>query len=1055
MSATAAFLSAWRASSRSSAVLVKIALRDVSTLAATRTVYLSTRALTTPDGQYWAAGLSDVQSISAPGSFVETDVPLCSTSFSIGRSRLIAQSEIKDVIKSLSESLWDNARVTIYLWETSLTDFGDALQVFAGNIVAWSADAKEVRIDARQRADWNRTMTPRSVSIEEFPMAPEDSIGQALPTYYGRVPDAEFRSPFLPVPIFKREGSPAIADLNASTVLGGRRAGPAILVDTGRGAGAANNPKAKVLVAGHKLRKIGDRTAGLNFYLRANDGTVAAIDSLDLADVFNNTDGAGFVIADSANCAWAHAVPADIEAVSVQANNPRAILDPFNDQNYVRFNWTNNEKQLRCRFSGIDSKIGDMTNIYIFGSFDSPNGWTDIRARVINTVTGVGSDMFLASIVPAVPNPTSGVFSFFGQIATGWGGLMPTVPWSIGDLLLEFGWPQSSASGVSPVNSAAGSFNLYNLGFLFRFIPRQDVIVAEQVFNYDAKIPVPHARWGSRRHSSTVFLPHVVHETKPATTELVGKFYANVEGYADDAAGTDTGTQDFIGPGTLIERACDVASHLLKTFAGETEATLVRDVEPNCFGASTRAKLKTWNAQDMKAAFFVSEQADVSTALAWLSAASASMFFIDRFTDKWKVKTWLASEAPNYAWKFRRADLSDTFGVRVSTSPTSQLITGVRLNYGYDAITRNFRHNTGASYNSSSAPFLWRGIRDEQLAVIAGKNDRLDFMVTISGPFTASLTAGSYTPDTFVPMLDAAITAACGSTASVIWGGQILSAYNDRLSWTAGATTYTSDMPQGVYTMDAIAAWIQATIAPTAAGFLASFSRADRKFHFTYNGAGLLRINGSLSGSTRAKRFAQTIGIDSRNDISIVNGNMQSQYAREEETFAVGIVSSTLASFLHETGANGLNGAKRSAASLIGQFGLRDKPSTADVVLGDSPTNSREKTLAGSVARYGARRDVQLDLRAVYDSSTAREVRNRLVALLGRARVSVEFATEKAPDVERGHVIQFDSDLDAALSYPLPGSDGSWVGKSFVVVETEQLLGPTALFTRIRAVSLD
>jgi hypothetical protein len=125
------------------------------------------------------------------------------------------------------------------------------------------------------------------------------------------------------------------------------------------------------------------------------------------------------------------------------------------------------------------------------------------------------------------------------------------------------------------------------------------------------------------------------------------------------------------------------------------------------------------------------------------------------------------------------------------------------------------------------------------------------------------------------------------------------------------------------------------------------------------------------------------------------------------------------------------------------------------VHLADAPKSEAEAPLLRSASRYGARRDTVLDLRAVQETETALELRNRLAALFGKPRVTLEFTTEMAPDLERSRVIQFSSDMDAVLPYPDPDSDGSWVGKRFVVVETEQHLGPVAFYTKVLAVSLD
>jgi hypothetical protein len=121
---------------------------------------------------------------------------------------------------------------------------------------------------------------------------------------------------------------------------------------------------------------------------------------------------------------------------------------------------------------------------------------------------------------------------------------------------------------------------------------------------------------------------------------------------------------------------------------------------------------------------------------------------------------------------------------------------------------------------------------------------------------------------------------------------------------------------------------------------------------------------------------------------------------------------------------------------------------------GVCPKNARERDLASTASRYGVRRALVLDGKVIYDSETAREVRNRVVALAGVPRTVLTFSTHRAPDIQRGQVIQFAADVGELLPYPDPISDGSWTGKSFVVTEVEQNLGPTSFATRVVAVSV-
>ena len=49
-------------------------------------------------------------------------------------------------------------------------------------------------------------------------------------------------------------------------------------------------------------------------------------------------------------------------------------------------------------------------------------------------------------------------------------------------------------------------------------------------------------------------------------------------------------------------------------------------------------------------------------------------------------------------------------------------------------------------------------------------------------------------------------------------------------------------------------------------------------------------------------------------------------------------------------------------------------------------------------------------------------------------------------------MIQFSSDFDNLIPFPKQGSDGSWAGKKFWVVETRQQAGPERWDTEVTCV---
>lgn len=1037
--ATPAFRTAFGATTRSLVVLAKIEPRDPTTLASSAPVYLSTAVCVTPAGSVeparaWSPLIESVGSISAPGAFLSTDLGLCTMDLTIAKSAIPP------------ELLLDGAAVTVFQWETSLASFDEANLVFPGVVLSWREDGMRLALSLRQRTNWNRDLVPVEVTAEAFPHAPQDSLGQVVPIVYGKHSDDPFRAPWPERPQMEDVTTFPTVYRGASLFFGGRRAGPAILVDTGRGAGAVTNPKAKVLVASHKVRKVADLLNGCGVYMKNGDSLVS-LDPVDpVNDVINTATEAGMLIPDNTSLAWVGAYPVDVDVVANSAENPRAVLDPFNDENFAKFDWTAGYRTLRMKMPSLDD-LGEMVGVYLLCGYRSIAN-TNLKLRFRNTTTSTVVDGSLAI------SATHRIV--MGRLGTVWGGALPGTPWAFSEMELEAGWPTST-----PVITGTGTAEVYFAGFLVNFKPRQETIESEKLFEHQATRPVARHFGGPRGgRDVTIWQTYTARETVPAIQELVGKFFANVEGYGDDgevaAAGTFTGTAD-----ALIERPPDVLAHILAKYGAESLANV--ETAPGVFGsfADARANLLTASGRDMVLALAVGQTSDVMTAISWIAQASASLVILDRFTDRWRFVPWRPDAPTDYDLVFRPTDLVEKTSLEVESTPLSRAISGLSLGYGYDAARRGFRHRTRLAWDGSDAGFKYRNIRDEYLSVVAGVNDRLDFAT--SGLRTANLTVGDYDGPSYGVMVAGAMkTADPTRDFCVAHGFTIVQNFNDRIAFQNALTltTYTVDVAPGVYTADEACAVIVAAMAPHLPGSpaTATFSRSTRKVSIGRPTGG----TGSLvlyvdSSDARARRLYATLGY--KNVTARTCGGAtfaEADYERDDDTFSVACTGLSL-DLLWETGANGLKGTKRNCAAALGFSTLRDQLAGGNVWswLGASPKGNREQALRTTASRYGARRDTVEDLRAVADTDTAREVRNRIATLLGKPRLTVRFSSDRVCDLERGRVIEFSGDFDAVVKYRNPDSDGTWAGKRFVVVETEQLLGPAAFYMKVRAVSLD
>lgn len=1122
---TTAFARLFRSRMRSTVVLIRVFGRDPSTLNGTP-VLLSTADLMTPSGSTedvngWVNALLNVSPIQAPGALGETSVSLCSMSFTVAI----------DKMPNLKTLLWVGGSVETWLWDTGCTTFDDALLVFKGVVLDYDMDAISITFSARQRTNWNRNITPVEVTTQAYPMAPEDSFGQSIPIVYGRLRDIPFRYPWAEYPQAEDVTSGTVIR-GSPLIFGGRRAGAAIVVDAGRGSGAANNPAAKVLCASHKVSRIGDHKTGTGFFLDAGAERLVSLDVLTPGtDIINTATEAGILVRDDEAIAWASALPGGVATFTGSGENIRAVLDPWNDNNYCRLDWTAGLKFCHMHFPALPQELGVMTEIYIIVAYRSPAN-TNLTLRIYRDASPTAATDF------ALPVTATRKIRMF-RVATAWGtGLsgnhIPVSPYAFSETNMEVGWPTFPS-----VITGTGTAELYCAGWLVRFIPGQSIILSDRVVSKTSTRPV-RARGKGGAPGGTVFMPYTTEETLPAVTELRGKFYANVDGWPDDGLGSFAGETlsvswgtavsgqftvsfadasqlmkdrllrvsigDLIvsatgGPNTggtvtgynpttfvltlsnanlstgpvhgatlgiklrnaLLERAPDILAHMLVNYGGEPLANLEQGA--TTFGSLVAARAKLLNPQnrDMTYAFSVDKTTDLMTAITWLAQGSLSFVFLDRFTDKWHMCPWRTDAPLDYTRLFTPADLDGEGLVQVSGTPLSQLLTGLEVNYSYASNKKHTLFRNRLAWDGSDAGHKYRGLRDGFITVSAA-NNKLAWQLTGVGAFGATLSNGTYTPAAFAALVDAAMKAADATRDYiVVWGATIVVNYNDQLFFRDEATLLnrTVTFTPGTYTFESLAAHVASVIDAANGAFpvQATFSRSTRKMTFERFGSQLTIL--PSTGPLRARRFLATIGFIQTAATAATDsiGGCTSAFERDDEFFIVG--NNTLAMNLNwEAGGNGINGTRTDCHALLGFEGIRDSVGIglavpATCLLADSPKVLLEGPLAVLATRHGARRDTVVDARSVQESETARELRNRVAALAGKGRVVLRFATEVAPDLERCRVIGFSSEFDAILPYPDPDTDGSWVAKRFVVVETAQGMGPLAFHTQVTAVSLD
>lgn len=1027
--ATAAFLARWRMmASGQGAILLKIDLTTRDGLSSV-SIFASQGEIQTPAGtgiatRLWEDLIVDAPSIQDDGDFLTNDVPLTSARFTLARRKLGFQAAGKTIADALRDYRWDqSAAVTVYLWERGLASFDDAMQRFKGTILTFDLDASGVTLYCRQRADWNKTIAATVVTRGKYVRAPDSSVGLAIPKIYGAKRGLPMRPPFT--------GQYGVEQRVRELIAGGSRVTQAILVDNGRGVGSSV-PDARVLVASHAVTQLGVSSPeymnpshyGTSPFIRADDGRLHPLFPLT-ADIFlSGADGAGFEIPDGFHVAYYPIMPTSMELVTDCTIDAIAVLDGMNETSFAHIDAGASQHLIQARLPSL-SDAGALWSGSAFIIYRSSAGATGLTFDFGNTIKASGSPHTL----PVSVTPRSYNFDIVSGLNWG-GGDLPDLSWCFADCVLK-----------AYFLAGSGTFDVFMMGLSIGYLVNKNVIQSERVTGRMIRRKRSVPTWGVNGKRA-IYKTYSEPEILPPITELQGTFFTNVDGYPDDGSGTYTGSAS-----ALIERAPDIATHLLVNQAGQTIAQIERGA--SVFGSlvDARAKLKTWRGADMKFTIGFGDDEDVATALMDLAHSSASWFYLSPYDDKWKCVVWDPDAVVDYAWAFSKHDILEPAGPLCTRRPATELPAGIRVTYGYDAATKSFLHESSVAQGKSVAGHFYRNLRDGNTTIVSSESDRVDFIPTGIAAKVASLTPGAYTPALLAAHVQTQMKAA-DTSRDYVWayGAEVVSGVNDSLDFLSGATSYIAQLNPGDYgTMAALAVEAARALNAVLAGWTATYSATTGKFTLTPPSSVTLKSN---TGTARYRSAYPLLGFSISANYTGTSFVSDIERRLQFMTFS----GSVLTDLPWKTGTN----AARNAAELLGFDRNEDTLHGGATRIWNSisPKLNIEEQIASDIDRIGPKRDLSIEARAVDDTDTAREIRNRIATLSRRQSLQVIFTTEKAPDIQRGNVIAFQADMDTVLPFPDPDSDGSWVGKRFVVTEIEQLLGPLSFKTRISATCL-
>ena len=999
---TAAVLEQIRSLQGRKVTLAKIVLATPSAL----TLRWATTEVITPDGKLWQAGLAAEPTRDAVDLL---GTGLAPTTATIRLPRRADASQSSGVVANLLSSyLWQNAVVTLYIWDQgpfSAPSSESPQQVFSGRVSRPDVDAEGVTLYLLQDESWNRVIPTTVIDDISYPNAPDGQQGQPIPIVYGD------------------HIAPPMASLWPSTygnkddqedVGAGLGVVPMFLVDPGIG-----SAKAKIVAAAHLCVDILNRADGHTQFIDAG-GVMAPLDTAGITETLGASES--FIeIADEGQVAYFGVLPMDVRTTGAAntATNPRRAMDVFDETNYASMNQATPAGILQLVLPNMPPR-GRIDSVELVVAFigDAGNG-NNLRAGPYQPGVGYLSSVNTASTgtTPAVWRTTwpTGAYSQawdFGGSATAY------------DLRIDF------------TGGATNKASIIWAALVVKYRPQQSLVTPGYIGFTIPIFPTPTGPLYEPFTTQSAFIEqlqkHGYFQVAQPQFSLVGRFYGNIKGYADTAGGAFTGTAS-----ALIQRPPDIVNHILQTYAGVSAS----DVETAVGGfgsfVDARDTLRNGQPTDLKLAAHVGELSSVKRVLQHVCEQSGLCVVRDRFTDKWRCHAWKPGALTDYDLKLRWEDVSD---LSIEETSIVDSATDVRIRFGYDHPRGRTLYEAFVSPTGSSQGVTQRTVRDQILTITLNVNDDLDFKVGAT-TYACVLAAGTYTRGIdLAEEIQTKMKAASAGIAEVrvSYGFHVKTGHNHLLDFKRAAAVYQATIPDGDYSADALA--LAAQIAMNAVPghgltFAVTYTHSTNKFSFAWTGAGGDAITLDPGGAAGDDSVLQTMGFKFTTASAV--SPIPSGSVCYTDRFAF-TAQETRANFglLFSTGAS----AATDCADAIG-YTATDLL-TINRAMADYSRGARESLASDNLTRYGPRPARSIQAEWIRDETTAVELRNRIFDLTARPRAVVRFRTFRCPDLRLMQTIEFSSDIDAYIPFISYGSNGSWAGKVFRVIEVMQYLGP-------------
>lgn len=958
-------------------------------------------------GFYWQPAILKTDPIDARLAILDCGPSPVEFGFQIGNSKLTYQTDgAGDVHDSLGEIVWRRAVVTMYQWLEGLPDFSHAFQMFSGEIVKESGTPDIVTLLARQRVP-KQPVPVRKVTLAAWPGAPDSSLQRWEPVLIGEMPAPRLRDPYATA-----YGKRGLLD----SVGAGRGVAPAVLVDTGRSGG-----KVGVLFASHQLDAFDDDTVGADVFIRGAD-TLAVVDAT--VNRTNDATGARMTFDLATLLAKVGVAPIDIRTPDTTAVNPLNALDLSNPETYALLDEPGGHGVLQLILPSAQA-LGDFSAVDLVIAYSTLSVSTGALVVLPRNSTGSPSG------TPVSLTATTGyddiavaVLSYDSAwwLASNWnfaniGGTKTAI-----DLRLGYSSPT--------VNNIA---RIFWCALRPRYRPSMNIIRPEtrkatESFDVGGRRNAP-PRPGTKsfeRGSQVV---------TAALEELLSDFFHNFRGRKDDGSGTFTDTA-----GALVQKAPDALHMLLRVYASLTNIEIGNGV----FGSfrDARSIFETIDGWPITVGRALVDRGTVLDVGRSLMTETLGCWFINRFTGKHSVARWDFDPDVTYDLTLERQHLlgDDAFAWQASNEVL--LSNGIDVFYGFDHFRGGHAALATLAPGASAGGFEQFNARDQYLTVAATVNDRVDFNDGVAR--VATILPADYVGGALMQELRIRMKAASASAdIKVQYGFEIVASYNDQIYVQCGAGAAPLLLTPGVYTARSLARHLREVLAAAFPSLTWTVTYSARRFTIAVS-AGTVQFKWTTTagGADPVRSAALLLGFDFLADTAAA-ASLTSALDAAGETLRIGRAGALALNWA--TGPN----VARSAGGTLG-FTTAIDDTGSRIYGADFRRSHRERQL---VAGDELQPPDEFRCGWIRTGPVATDTRDGLIAHRADQRLALMFATRKMPDVERMMVFTTGASLDGLSAFPVYGSDKSWAGKKWRVLQCRQR--PSDTVQEILAVHCD